>query len=52
VIGKTVLFLANLAPRDIKGITSEGMILMAGNDQVGLSFMAPEKEMNPGDTVK
>lgn len=52
VVGKTVLFLANLAPREIKGIKSEGMILMAGNDQSGLSFMSPEKPMNPGDMVK
>lgn len=52
VVGKTVLFLANLAPREIKGIKSEGMILMVENSQGVLSFMSPEKPMNPGDAVK
>jgi methionyl-tRNA synthetase len=52
IIGKSVLFLANLAPREIKGITSEGMILMAENNQGELSFMMPEKTMNPGDSIK
>jgi methionyl-tRNA synthetase len=52
VIGKTVLFLANLAPREIKGIKSEGMILMAENGTGVLSFLAPEKEMDAGDEVK
>jgi methionyl-tRNA synthetase len=52
VIGKTVLFLANLAPRDIKGIKSEGMILMAENLEQGLSIISAIKDMKPGDTVK
>jgi len=52
VIGKTVLFLANLAPRDIKGIKSEGMILMADNAAQGLAFMIPEKPLDAGDGVK
>ncbi|MBL7941551.1 MAG: methionine--tRNA ligase, partial [Flavobacteriales bacterium] len=52
VTGKTVLFLANLAPREIKGIKSEGMILMAENAAHGLSLVVPEKEMSAGDGVK
>lgn len=52
VIGKHVLFLANLAPREIKGIKSEGMILMAENAIQGLSLVSPVKEMKAGDTVK
>ena len=52
VIGKTVLFLANLAPREIKGIKSEGMILMAENAEKGLSIISAVKEMNAGDGVK
>jgi methionyl-tRNA synthetase len=51
-IGKTVLFLANLAPREIKGIESQGMILMAENADGSLSFMSPEKTINPGAIVK
>jgi methionyl-tRNA synthetase len=52
VIGKTVLFLANLAPREIKGIKSEGMILMAENPVQGLSLISAVKEMEAGDNVK
>lgn len=52
IVGKTVLFLANLEPRDIKGIKSEGMILMAENATGILSVLSPEKEMNAGDEVK
>ncbi len=51
-IGKTVLLLANLAPRAIKGVESQGMILMAENAQGVLSIVAPEKEMEPGNEVK
>lgn len=52
VVGKTVLLLANLAPRAIKGVESQGMILMAENAQGVLSIIAPEKEMEPGNEVK
>lgn len=53
VIGKKVLLLANLAPREIKGIKSEGMILMAENGVGELSFLSPEKtNINAGDGVK
>jgi methionyl-tRNA synthetase len=52
VVGKTVLLLANLAPRSIKGVESHGMILMAENENGELSIVAPEKEMNPGNEVK
>ncbi|MCC6599818.1 MAG: methionine--tRNA ligase [Crocinitomicaceae bacterium] len=52
IVGKTVLFLANLAPREIKGVKSEGMILMAENATGVLSIISPEKEMNAGDEVR
>lgn len=52
VIGKTVLLLANLAPRAIKGVESQGMILMAENAQGTLSILSPEKEMDAGNEVK
>jgi methionine--tRNA ligase beta chain len=52
LIGKSALYLANLAPRDIKGITSHGMILM-GEDASGmLSLMSPEKALRPGNEVR
>ncbi|MDB5273033.1 MAG: metG [Chitinophagaceae bacterium] len=41
IIGKQVCLLANLAPRDIKGIPSQGMILMAEDKDGKLSFVSP-----------
>ena len=48
IIGKTVTVLMNLAPRTIKGIESQGMILMAENANGELSFMSPEKAFEAG----
>ena len=52
IIGKQVSILVNLAPRKIKGIESNGMILMAENSNGELAFMSPSKEINNGGTVK
>ncbi len=53
IIGQQVCILVNLAPRKIKGIESQGMILMAENNKGELSFVAPTKEnMNNGGAVK
>lgn len=52
VVGKTVQILLNLAPRKIKGIESQGMILMAENEKGELSFMAPEKGFGAGGDVR
>jgi methionyl-tRNA synthetase len=51
IIGKTVLVLLNLAPRKIRGIESQGMILMAENAEGALSFLASEKDFGEGPTV-
>jgi len=48
VIGKTVTVLMNLAPRKIRGVESQGMILMAENEAGELSFMSPEKAFEAG----
>ncbi|MBS1646107.1 MAG: methionine--tRNA ligase [Bacteroidetes bacterium] len=51
--GKQVSVLVNLAPRKIKGIESQGMILMAQNQQGELSVVAPVKNnVNNGAGVK
>ncbi len=52
IIGKQVSLLVNLAPREIKGIQSEGMILMAEDRDGSLSFVSPEKEINNGSTIR
>ena len=43
IIGQKIVMLANLAPRKIKGIESQGMILMAENADGELSLVAPTK---------
>lgn len=48
IIGKTVTVLMNLAPRKIRGIESQGMILMAENEANELSFVSPEKDFEAG----
>ena len=51
VIGKQVSFLANLAPRKMMGLESEGMILMAEDADGSLSFVQPDKKIWNGATV-
>ena len=51
VVGKTVLILLNLAPRKIRGVESQGMILMAENEEGELSFLETEKEFLQGQSV-
>jgi len=46
-----VTLLANLAPRKLRGILSEGMILMAEDDDGKLSFVAPDKTINSGSVI-
>ncbi len=53
IIGQQVSILVNLAPRKIKGIESQGMILMAENSKGELSFVAPTRaDMENGGAVK
>lgn len=51
LIGKQVCFIANLAPRKMRGFVSEGMILSAENSDGTLSLVTPSKEVAPGSQV-
>ena len=51
LIGKQVLVLVNLAPRDLKGITSSGMILMAEDASGKLRLLQPDEKTNNGAIV-
>lgn len=51
VIGKKVLYLANLAPRKMMGMESHGMILMAEDRDGSLAFVQPGKDVWNGGTV-
>jgi methionyl-tRNA synthetase len=52
IIGKQVSILVNLEPREIKGIMSQGMILMAENAEGKLSFVAPANDMPSGSVIR
>ncbi|HEY0899715.1 MAG TPA: methionine--tRNA ligase [Sphingobacteriaceae bacterium] len=52
IIGKQVSILVNLEPREIKGILSQGMILMAENSEGKLSFVTPTEGFQNGATIR
>jgi methionyl-tRNA synthetase len=52
IVGKQVSILINLEPRKIRGIESQGMILMAENSDGVLSFVQPDKDVQNGGYVK
>ena len=52
IIGKQVAILVNLAPKMLKGIESQGMILMAENENGSLVFVSPEIKTKNGSEVK
>lgn len=51
LIGKDVLFIANLAPRKLMGIESQGMILSAENFDGDLSVTTILRDVKPGSCV-
>ncbi|WP_035564259.1 methionine--tRNA ligase [Hymenobacter sp. IS2118] len=51
LIGQQVQVLLNLAPREIKGIQSQGMLLMAENADGSLALMQPSKAVRNGSGV-
>ena len=52
IIGKQVSVLVNLEPRKIRGIESQGMILMAENTNGELAFIQPDKKIANGSEIK
>jgi methionyl-tRNA synthetase len=52
ILGKQVVVVANLAPRKMRGIESNGMILMAEDAAGKLYFVNPEDNTTPGSTVR
>lgn len=52
IVGRQVSILVNLAPRNIKGIESQGMILMAEDADGRLDFVAPQSPVKNGSEVR
>ncbi len=51
VVGKKVTVLVNLAPRNLRGTESQGMILMTSNAEGKLVFVNPDAEVSNGETI-
>ena len=51
MIGKQVTVLMNLPPRKIKGVVSQGMLLMAEDAVGALRIMTPENETDSGAVI-
>ena len=51
LVGKQVCFVANLAPRKLKGVESQGMILSAVNADGSLTVIGPTGPVTPGAQV-
>lgn len=50
--GKKIIIIANLAPRKLRGIESQGMLLAASTkDKKTVSLISPDQEIAPGSTV-
>ncbi|MFA5013213.1 MAG: methionine--tRNA ligase subunit beta [Candidatus Paceibacterota bacterium] len=50
LVGKNVVIIANLEPRSLMGLESQGMIL-AAKDESGLSVLITEKEIKTGTKI-
>jgi methionyl-tRNA synthetase len=51
IVGKKVTVLVNLAPRNLRGVESQGMILMTTNAEEKLVFVNPDTEAANGETI-
>lgn len=52
IIGKKVSVLLNLPPRKLRGVVSNGMILMAEDNNGKLSFIIPENNVDTGSEIR
>ncbi|MFC6097536.1 methionine--tRNA ligase [Flavobacterium qiangtangense] len=51
IVGRKVTVLVNLAPRALRGVESQGMILMTTNADGKLVFVNPDAEVGNGETI-
>lgn len=51
MVGKQVLVVTNLAPKKIAGLESQGMILLAEDNEGNACLVSPEKNIKPGSEI-
>ena len=52
MMGKSVVFVANLKPRKLRGVMSEGMMLAADDGKGGVTLVTLDGEISPGSQVR
>ncbi len=52
VVGREVVIVANLEPRNLMGYESQGMLLATGETAENVVFLSPEREVVPGSQVR
>jgi methionyl-tRNA synthetase len=52
LVGKQMLFVTNLAPRTIRGLESNGMLMAVDGPDGAPVFLIPEKQVTPGSKVR
>jgi len=52
LIGKTVIIVANLEPRKLMGLESQGMLLAASNQEQGPILLTTMEDINPGSEIR
>ncbi len=51
LVGKRLPYIVNLAPRTLKGVESQGMLL-AASYEAGVALLEPERDVPPGTKLK
>ena len=52
MVGKSVVFVANLKPRKLRGVMSEGMMLAADDGNGGVKLVTIDGDISPGSQVR
>ncbi len=51
LVGRSIVIISNLEPRQMMGLESQGMVLAAGTDEM-IALLTPDKEIPAGTSVK
>lgn len=52
IVGKQLPYIVNLAPRMLRGVESQGMLLAAAPEETGLALLVPDVEVPNGTKLK
>jgi methionyl-tRNA synthetase len=52
IVGKKIIIVANLEPRKLMGLESQGMLLAASTEEAGPILLIPDSRIDPGAEVR